>query len=62
MQLKNRVHEEPTELGLPLRPPQHGLRLSPRNLTFSASHWSLCSRTATCAREQITSARRVSLA
>ncbi|GFH30520.1 hypothetical protein HaLaN_29392 [Haematococcus lacustris] len=34
----------------------------PRNVTISASHWSLCSRTATCAREQITSARRVSLA
>ncbi|GFH09476.1 formate C-acetyltransferase, partial [Haematococcus lacustris] len=37
-------------------------RFSPRNLTISASHWSLCSRTATCAREQITAARRVSLA
>ncbi|GFH26321.1 hypothetical protein HaLaN_24453 [Haematococcus lacustris] len=36
-------------------------RFSPRNLTISASHWRFCSRTATCAREQITAARRVSL-
>ncbi|GFH18770.1 hypothetical protein HaLaN_15626 [Haematococcus lacustris] len=38
------------------------LRCSPRNLTTSASHCSLCGRTATCAREQITAARRLSLA
>ncbi|GFH27443.1 hypothetical protein HaLaN_25763, partial [Haematococcus lacustris] len=36
--------------------------MGPRNLTISAGHWSLCPRTATCAREQITAARRVSLA
>ncbi|GFH20558.1 hypothetical protein HaLaN_17699 [Haematococcus lacustris] len=28
---------------------------------MSARHWSLCSRTATCAREQTTAARRVTL-
>ncbi|GFH33768.1 hypothetical protein HaLaN_33187, partial [Haematococcus lacustris] len=33
----------------------------PRNLTISASHWSLWSRTATCAREHITAPKRVSL-
>ncbi|GFH30963.1 hypothetical protein HaLaN_29904, partial [Haematococcus lacustris] len=42
--------------------PQRRPRVNPRNLTISASHWSLCSCTAACAREQITSARRVSLA
>ncbi|GFH06031.1 hypothetical protein HaLaN_00592 [Haematococcus lacustris] len=33
-----------------------------RHLTISASHCILCSLTATCAREQITAARRLSLA
>ncbi|GFH09061.1 hypothetical protein HaLaN_04134, partial [Haematococcus lacustris] len=41
-------------------PPNMGLLQSnARHLTISASHWSLCSRTATCAREQITAAKRV---
>ncbi|GFH11480.1 hypothetical protein HaLaN_06981, partial [Haematococcus lacustris] len=44
-----------------VRRSQHGLHFIARNLTISASHCILCSRTATCAREQITAARRVSL-
>ncbi|GFH30436.1 hypothetical protein HaLaN_29293 [Haematococcus lacustris] len=32
-----------------------------RDLSISANHWTFCSRTATCARKQITAARRVSL-
>ncbi|GFH25809.1 hypothetical protein HaLaN_23837, partial [Haematococcus lacustris] len=38
------------------------LRFRSRNLAISASHCRLCGRTATCAREQTTAARRVSLA
>ncbi|GFH32965.1 hypothetical protein HaLaN_32270 [Haematococcus lacustris] len=42
-----------------LAPNSGGPNMGPRNLTISASHWSLCPRTATCAREQITAARRM---
>ncbi|GFH16501.1 hypothetical protein HaLaN_12929 [Haematococcus lacustris] len=38
------------------------LQINARHLTISASHWSFCSRTATCAREQTTAAIWVSLA
>ncbi|GFH21689.1 hypothetical protein HaLaN_19046, partial [Haematococcus lacustris] len=35
------------------------LQTNARHLTISARHWSLCSGTATCAREQTTAARRM---